>query len=88
MACTQILRGAENLAPNSLIGEDEANMNPVDKAVRKASKEKLLADMSWAAHTLTMYQDLKLPRIEAEFYSLAIGQGSTRFACLMTAFGS
>ena len=58
-------------------------MTTSERAVREASRERLLRDFALAAYTLSLFaddRDIFLKRCEWE-------TSRTRYACLMTAFG-
>ena len=54
-----------------------------ERAIRKASARRLLAEMRWAVWVLSLYGD------DRELYlkRCAWENSRTRYACLMTAFG-
>lgn len=57
-------------------------MTPSDKAVRKASRERLLRDFAWAARMVDERGIRSNVLLLAEY-----APSRTRYACLMTAFG-
>ena len=62
-------------------------MTSTDRAVRKASRERLLQDFTQAARAIA-YLTRDYPLWEARHAALTASPTSrTRYACLMTAFG-
>jgi len=59
-------------------------MTSTERAVRKASRERLLRDFAWAARLVEQFAK----RSRNTTLTVAESCGSrTRYACLMTAFG-
>lgn len=61
-------------------------MTPSNKAVRKASRERLLRDFARAARQVSYAQWLKHTP-EMLLHTAEMETSRTRYACLMTAFG-
>lgn len=58
-----------------------------ERAVRKASGERLLRDMSWAAHRLAWFKAGRMNEVNYYLSTAEHETSRTRYACLMTAFG-
>jgi len=65
-------------------------ISPADRAVRKATRERLLRDFTESALAVRMSIRNRVDRADARDYILWLANDETsrtRYACLMTAFG-